>query len=46
MDIKEKEKTDQHTQEEKEDLGLAVLMHKAQRDDKVSRSRVMDILEN
>ena len=42
--IKEKERFDRQTDEEKEDLGLLMLMQEADRDEKVSEEEIFKIL--
>ena len=42
--IKEKERFDKLTDEEKEDLGLLMLMQEADRDEKVSEEEIFKIL--
>lgn len=42
---KEKQRLDKLTQEEKEDLGLLLLMQQADRNDEVSRDDIMNILD-
>jgi hypothetical protein len=43
---KEKERFDNLTDEEKEDLGLMMMMQEVDRDDKVSREEIMKILKS
>ena len=42
---KEKQRLDKLSQEEKEDLGLLLLMQQADRNDEVSRDDIMNILD-
>lgn len=42
---KEKQRLEKLTKEEKEDLGLLLLMQQADRDDVVSRDEIMNILD-
>lgn len=46
VEFKENEKLESMTNEEKEDLGLLMLMQQADRKDTVSREEIMNILEN
>ncbi|HBK71965.1 MAG TPA: hypothetical protein DDZ39_09980 [Flavobacteriaceae bacterium] len=45
VQVKEKERLKSLSDEEKEDLGLLLLMQQVDRDDTVSRDEIMDILE-
>jgi len=46
VQIKEKERLKNLSDEEKEDLGLLLLMQQVDRNDTVSRDEIMDILDN
>lgn len=41
---KDKQRLEKLSQEEKEDLGLLLLMQKADRNEEVSRDEIMDVL--
>jgi uncharacterized protein YbgA (DUF1722 family) len=45
VQVKEKERLKSLSDEEKEDLGLLLLMQQVDRNDTVSRDEIMDILE-
>ena len=46
IEHKEKQRLSNMTKEEKEDLGLLLLMQQADLNDTVSRDEIMDILDN
>lgn len=46
VQVKEKERLKNLSDEEKEDLGLLLLMQQVDRNDTVSRDEIMDILDN
>ncbi len=46
VQVKEKERLKNLSDEEKEDLGLLLLMQQVDRNETVSRDEIMDILEN
>ena len=46
VDYKEKERLRSMSKEEKEDLGLLLLMQQVDKNDVVDKSEIMDILEN
>ena len=46
VEYKENQKFENMTSEEKEDLGLLMLMQQADKNDTVSRDEIMEILDN